>query len=299
MSLKYTLPIALGAIMVFGSCSLVKPRQQKSEAGFTEPLPTDREAIVPERSSRIYTPDELKRGIVKGDWAIDSVYGKNARGESVPFLKFDTVAKMVYGNNGCNTINASYTYQPSDSLMRFSNLISTMMDCPTAGISDYEINHALQATRRYIWSIDGSEYHLHFYDENGTKLMTLMHQNFHFLNGTWLVESIGNKEINIPGRELSPDMKIVIDIDEEKIHGNTGCNILNGRVITDMELPNTVSFEKIATTKRACPPDSNFESDLLVALEEVVTARPTSAGSVDMINSHGEVVLRLRRSADK
>lgn len=294
-----TTAIALSALMLLGSCSIIKPKEDKKTPDAVIPIPADREAISPEKSDRVYTPDELAKGIVKGDWAIDSIYGKKAVGETAPFLKFDTANKMIYGNNGCNTVNASYTYNPADSLMQFSGIITTLMECSKQGISDYEINHALDATRKYTWSANGSEYYLRFYDGSGAHIMTLMHQNFHFLNGTWIVESIGDREINTPTRQLSPDMKLVIDIDEEKVHGNTGCNILNGLLLTDMDLPNTISFERMATTRRMCPPKDNYEADLLVALEEVTTARPTSADTVDMINSHGEVVLRLRRCSDK
>ena len=46
--------------------------------------------------------------------------------------------------------------------------------------------------------------------------MELMHQNFQFLNGTWLVKEIDGQPVNVP------DMKLVIDVDEGRLHGNTG-----------------------------------------------------------------------------
>lgn len=293
------LPLSAATLLILGSCSLFHPAEKKSSAPQLIPLPTDREAVIPTKTRSTYTPEELSNGTVKGDWAIDSIYGKKAIGESAPFIKFDTDAKMIYGNNGCNTINASYKCNPADFTMSFSGMITTMRDCATPGISDYEINRALNDTKRYSWHIADTQYFLTLYSGTGQKLMTLMHQNFDFLNGTWLVVSIGPRDINVPGKELVPDMKLVIDIDEGKIHGNTGCNILNGAVTVDMELPNTLSFGKMATTRRMCPPDENYETDLLVALEDVYTARATSPETVDLINSHGEVVLRLKRCADK
>ena len=45
--------------------------------------------------------------------------------------------------------------------------------------------------------------------------MEMMHQNFQFLNGTWLVKEIDGQAVDVP------DMKLVIDVDEGKLHGNT------------------------------------------------------------------------------
>lgn len=36
--------------------------------------------------------------------------------------------------------------------------------------------------------------------------------------------------------------RLVIDVPEGKVHGNTGCNILNGSLETDMEAANSISF---------------------------------------------------------
>ena len=281
------------------SCSFFKNISEKEQdKKHSVVISDDRESLHPQKKSTVYTPEELAKGVVKGDWAIETVFGKKAVGETAPYLKFDPEQKRVYGSNGCNYINATYSYNSTDSTLNFSNIVSTMRACAMQGITDYEINNALDQTGRYSWRMDGTQYFLQFFSKTGIELMTLMHQNFNFLNGTWMVEMIKDKTINVPGSYLVPDMKLVIDIDEGKVHGNTGCNILNGILKTDMEMPNSISFEQLATTRRACPDDA-YESDFLVALEEVITARPATKDKVDMINSNGQVVLRLVRSTDK
>ena len=60
----------------------------------------------------------------------------------LPFLKFVASDKRVYGNNGCNVINAAYSYNPADSTISFGDLASTMMMCHKEGLTDYEINTA-------------------------------------------------------------------------------------------------------------------------------------------------------------
>ena len=89
-------------------------------------------------------------------------------------------------------------------------------------------------------------------------------------------------------------MKIMIDVDEGKLHGNTGCNILNGRMDINMEEANSISFSAIAVTRMACP-DMNHETSLIVALEEATAARPVSPVEVLLFNAMGKKVLTLQR----
>ena len=91
---------------------------------------------------------------------------------------------------------------------------------------------------------------------------------------------------------------MVIDIDEGKLHGNTGCNIMNGEISIDMDQPNSISFSNIITTRMACPENSN-ETNLLVALEEVTSARPVSGNEVVLFNAQHQQVLTLARTTDK
>ena len=116
-----------------------------------------------------------------------------------------------------------------------------------------------------------------------------MHQNFDFLNGAWGVAMIGKRETD------NPDVQLVIDVDENKIHGNTGCNILNGAMETDMDAANSISFNSIVTTRMACPPDDNTETEFIVALEEASRAKPVSATEVLLFDSMGNQVLKLVR----
>ncbi len=292
---NYIWPFMAIALIPLGACNVMSKiknngngdKDVKKEAV----LPTDRENIVQPVSS-VYTSEDLSNGIVKGDWAIERVFGKQAAGETAPYLKFEPSEKRVYGNNGCNIINAAYQYNPSDSTLTFSNLVSTMMACGMTGITDAEINSALSASRYYTWSLNGDDYFITLLDSENQPVLELMHQNFQFLNGTWAVKEIDGEEIDIP------DMKLVIDVDEGKIHGNTGCNILNGSLETDMDAANSISFQKIGLTRMACPAP-NYETQLLVALEDASKAKPLQQGRVELLNNLGKVVLVMERTSDK
>ena len=286
------LPALVSAVMIGSTgCELFKKNTEKKDAS-TAVLPTDREQIMKDKEAKTYTPEELKKGIVKGDWVIEKVGNREAVGEDVPFLKFVPGEKRVYGNNGCNVLNATYKYNPADSTVSFGNVITTMRACGKEGITDIEINTALNSTRYYSWELKDTQYYLYFYDRNHVLLMTLMHQNFQFLDGTWRVVAINENPVNVP------DMKLVIDVEEGKLHGNTGCNILNGSLETDMETANSISFQKIATTRMACP-DMKSETEFIVALEDAAYARPISKDKVLLLDNQGKVVLELVRSSDR
>lgn len=282
----------LVAMLPMGACKSLSPKGTEGKDVAKEAvLPTDREKIV-QPVSAVYTSEELSKGVVKGDWAIETVNGKPAVGETAPYLKFVPDQKRVYGNDGCNIINGGYQYNPADSTLVFSDMATTMRACGMPDITDMEVHAALGAARYYTWRLNGDDYYLTLYDADHNPVMELMHQNFQFLNGTWLVKEIDGTAVNVP------DMKMVIDVDEGKVHGNTGCNILNGSLETDMDAANSISFQKIGLTRMACP-DPNYETQLVVALEEASRAKPLKEGRVALLNNQGETVLLLERTSDK
>ncbi|MCH5227904.1 MAG: META domain-containing protein [Muribaculaceae bacterium] len=285
---------ALGCAMI--SCNTFKksdskPKENSVEVKKESVLPTDREDIV-QPVSAVYTSEELSKGIVKGDWAIETVNGKKVVGEKAPFLKFVPSEHKVYGNNGCNVINADYHYNPEDSTLQFSYMSSTMRLCHKEGLTDIEINIAMDATRYYSCALNGDDYYLTLYNADKEPVMELMHQNFQFLNGTWSVKEISGEPVNVP------KMKLVVDVDEGKLHGNTGCNVINGSLEINMESANSISFQAISKTLMLCP-DANYETQLLVALEEAMKAKPLKGGKVELLDSQDKPVLVLERTSDK
>jgi len=303
MKMKNSLRILAGGaffsiLMLAGGCNSTNGLFGKSNSSKSQTvkedavLPRDREQIGATEDLKTYTAEDIKNGTVKGDWAIEKVNGKKTKGEKAPYLRFDPSQKMVYGYNGCNYLNGPYSYNATTHALSFGDLASTMMMCQMEGITDYDINVALSQVKSYDWEAIDSEYYLYLRDAAGKEVMTLMHQNFDFLNGTWLVKQIDDTAVN------DPEMKMVIDVDEGKIHGNTGCNLYNGAMEIDMEEANSISFSSIGVTRMACP-DPNHETALLVALEEASTARPVSKNEVRLLNSQGKQVLRLVRTTDR
>lgn len=227
---------------------------------------------------------------ISGDWAIETVLGKKAVGETAPFIKFVPSEGRIYGNNGCNVINAQYEENTVEKTLTFSNLLSTMMLCADSSITDSEIGQALGSTTSYALNASQPDQQLTLYNAAGDVVMTLMHRDFHFLDGTWSVVAIDGEKVDIDG------MKIALDVEEKYMHGNTGCNIINGELETDMETANSISFSKIAMTRMACP-DSGWETRMTMALEEAVTAKQINDDEIEFIGSNGQQVMLLKRTS--
>jgi heat shock protein HslJ len=275
--LKESLPFGLGG------------GQKKETSTIPSQLPTDREHIRHAgHNEKTYSVKDLEEGVVTGDWTIEEVNGDKVVSETPAYIKFVPSEHRIYGNDGCNTINAEYAYNQEARTLKFDKIASTMRFCGTPGLTDMDINAAIANTTNYRWDHDGDEYYLYFTDANDVTLLKLMHQNFDFLNGSWQVVAIEDEPID------DPEMQLVIDVDEGKIHGNTGCNILNGTMDIDMETANTLSFQDIITTRMACP-DPSKQTRLIVALEDAAHAKPIDADRVMLLNLLRKPVLTLKR----
>lgn len=266
-------------------------------------LPADREPIanivadteVADTVAKADAPvkdNSTQQAEVIGEWAVVSLAGHEIGEDTSLYLIFDSKAKRIYGDNGCNTVNGSYSINPADSTLRFENVITTLRSCPDVADNERAFNIVLDKTRRYTLSFTPElAYILNLQDATGSSLMTLQRQDFSFLNGTWTVTEISGKSVN------NPDVQLVFDIPEHKLHGNTGCNILNGTISVDFSEHNSISFQQLITTRMACP-EENVEHTLLVALEQVMYARPVNATSCILTDYDGKSVLALKRVSE-
>ena len=68
------------------------------------------------------------------------------------------------------------------------------------------------------------------------------------LHDIWALESIDGEKINPAALENLPVLEIYVE--EERVHGNTGCNILDGKIEIK---ENKIKFSGLAATKMFCP----------------------------------------------
>ncbi len=83
------------------------------------------------------------------------------------------------------------------------------------------------------------------------------------LHDIWALESINGEEF-VKDEPDNNHPVIEIYLKEERIHGNAGCNTINGKVEVD---GNNIAFSNIITTEMACPGD--IEQRFLSAIQSV------------------------------
>ncbi|MFG6381730.1 MAG: META domain-containing protein [Muribaculum sp.] len=283
MNIKSLNIIACLAIATAFSTSCSVFNKNKSTANTTAPKTETVKSPVSTGSQASVPVENLG-----GEWTIYTVGGNKVTGENRPYINFSMDDHRIYGSNGCNIINGDFA-TPSGTSLKISNVISTMMACPDAKF-EQAINKGLDAVRSYSLVKKGHEFYLDLKNSNGVTVMTLRKHNMDFLNGTWEVKSINGKEYN------NPDMEMVIDIQEQKLHGNSGCNIMNGSLSINPDKSNSIQFLDIATTRMMCP-EANMKAEtaLLVALESVEYAKKGKNDTVIMSDKNDQPIIILKK----
>ena len=230
-----------------------------------------------------------------GRWTIIQVGSTTIdRDDDMPYLIFEPATARFYGNNGCNTLNGAYSLDAND-FITFHSVLSTMRYCPETQF-DSEINSIVadgRSTRLRVEEI-GQESFVDFLDAGGNVAMRLRRGNMRFLNGQWDIEKVAGID------NVEPGANIFIDIEEHKIHANTGCNIVNGDIYLDHRLSNAVDFSNLTSTRMACPPPfDKFQTAMLVALEETATAISDGADRVMLLGHNGQILMTLKKSSQK
>lgn len=232
-----------------------------------------------------------------GEWSVTEIYGEKVavNGENHPKLTFQLSedipgALMVIGFNGCNYLNGTWKVTTAG-IEPSGAFASTMRSCPDAPY-EFTMNKALDQVTGYAFGPNST---LELKDETAGTVMKLRKRLLSFLNGAWKVDAI--KGVKVPA---SANIKIVIDVDECKIHGNAGCNLLNGTIVVNLDKGDGIEFKDLATTRMMCP-DMATEQQFLLALEEVDTAvQGATTDQAVMKDSQGKIVLTMHRiSADE
>lgn len=241
-------------------------------------------APQPSANMAVALPEDFS---LNGEWTIFSVRGNEVSGEERPYVTFDLPAKRFYGNNGCNYINGDLTVDVNRAL-KFDNMISTMKMCQDDQFQ-YLINLALADVNSYSARQVKHETFLDLKDETGRTILVLRRHNMDFLNGAWMVSDLNGTPL-----VQEDEATMTFDTTDLRIHGTTGCNIFNGELFIDPDKTTSLQILKLATTRMACPPDSR-ETEFLLALESVETAKPQGADTVILYDTDGKAVFKLKK----
>lgn len=222
---------------------------------------------------------------LSGEWTFITIDKKKVGTLSRPFIAFDFQENRFYGNNGCNVINGNFKCEGST--VSFSDIISTRMACDNETPEHTVMKVFNDAVELRIKEENGIQY-LHMFDKKGYELAVLKAQNLVFMNGAWTVEEIDGESVT------DENVKLVIDLDQLTIHGNSGCNIVNGTVYIDYGKDWGVQFQQLISTMKMCE-NIQTEKRLLVALELTETCKPINDSQIALYDGKGECVAVLKR----
>ena len=278
---------ALALSLLASGCSVFK----KSGTTVTNSS-TVKTTPVKQGGNTISNYDESQIAPLLGCWAVTSINGEKVtvNGENHPQFTFEAIpdaktALLVIAYNGCNYLNGSWIVKGTK---RDPNgeFISSLRACPDAPYEN-ALNQALNQVVSYSVVDDNT---ITLNSSTGRQLMTLRKRNLSFLNGAWQVTTIQGTPV-----PANTAIKVVIDVDECKIHGNAGCNILNGTVVVNLDKGDGIEFKDLATTRMTCPAIAT-EQSFLLALEQVDTCvEGASSDQAIMKASDGQPLLTLIR----
>ena len=109
------------------------------------------------------------------------------------------------------------------------------------------------------------------------------------LEGKWNVVEVKGEKIL---KEGLPYMEF--DMAQNKLHGNAGCNIINGGFQVDKVNPMSISFPQVISTMMACP-DMEVESRVLKALNSAQSFGKLSGGGMGLYDANDNLVMVLVR----
>ena len=191
----------------------------------------------------------------------------------------------VYGNNGCNTING--TFQLSGDNLKFNDFITTELSCHNV-TNEKTIMRALADVRRFNVQSQYNAQYMNLMNSKGNVVLVLKRHNLDAMNGAWLVKEIDSENVS------EQNMRLVIDAVMQTIHGDTGCNIINGIISLDPSKDMAIQFEDLHSTEHDCE-KIDHETALLLALEKAVSCKRINQQEMALLDNKGAIVIMLQR----
>ena len=221
-----------------------------------------------------------------GEWDIVSLRKKKVYTLERAYLYLDFAGgNKVYGNNGCNTING--TFQLSGNNLKFNEFISTSESCRNV-TNEKTIMHALADVRRFTLEAQYNAQYMNLMNSKGVVIMVLKRHNLDAMNGAWLIKEIDSRNVS------EKNMRVVVDAVMQTIHGDTGCNIINGIITLDPTKDMAIQFEDLRSSEHQCE-DIDNETALLLALESTESCKRINQQEMALLDHKGNIVVVLQR----
>ena len=277
-TIKFIICVAV-ALVVTG-CGILKKdskiEKQTSNLSDTVTVSNDtmREIVVTDPATQI-----------AGEWTMLTIDNKKISALKRPFITFDFAEKRFYGNNGCNIVNGTFSCDSSSIV--FDNMISTRMACDNETPEHVVMKVFNDVASVKLFEKNGIRY-LHFVNKKMHTLAVFKEQNLNFMNGAWTVEEINGQHVT------DENVKLVIDLDQLKLHGNSGCNIINGTIYIDYMKDWGVQFQQLISTMKMCE-NIKTETALRVSLEVTETCKKINDSKIALYDNKGQCVAVLKR----
>lgn len=113
------------------------------------------------------------------------------------------------------------------------------------------------------------------------------------LAGRWDILKVNGEDVPV-STEIQKGPFLEFNLAEKRIHGNTGCNILNGSYSQKEGQGNSMIPGQLMSTRMACP-DMNTERKVLEALQQVVSFEKVSRNEVALCNANGRQVILMKK----
>ena len=230
---------------------------------------------------------------ISGEWNVVSVKGQEVTGN--PYIGFDMEKGRLYGNAGCNRIMGGLAIDSiNPGKIGFTGVATTRMMCPDMA-TEQKVLAALNTVAGYQASSTGVE----LTDKNGKVLLSLEKRevpvaSVEDINGEWKISKVDGAAVEVADK--TPFLSF--NVAEKAVHGNGGCNIINGSFSQEDGNPSSLKFGQMISTMMAGP-GMETERKVLMAMNKVVSFVVNENGTLSLMDADGnEVLLLVKNTGD-
>lgn len=234
----------------------------------------------------------LSSSSINGEWDIVEINGvKVITGDSghLPFIGFDGEEGRIYGNSGCNRMMGTFKLNAKPGSLDFGPIASTRMACPDMTTEQNVLNILSQVKTYRLVA------HERLLLCNGNKrpvaLLQRKAKDVSVLSGEWLIKEVHGEVVKTQTERLP---FLSFDVEEQRVHGNPGCNVINGAFKTEADKPGSLTFSNLASTMMACP-NLELEDKILKAMNRVCSFKEVSKKSLVLCAQDGTALLLLEK----
>lgn len=233
---------------------------------------------------------------INGEWDIVEVNGAKvnvAPGQNIPYVGFESATGRISGNSGCNRMMGSFDVNAEPGKLDLAGIASTRMLCGDMTTENNVLN-AFKNVKGY--KLMGKE-KLALTNSLNRPVVVLEKRTakaqLAALQGEWKVIEAGGQSIPTDLEERQKPY-INFNIAKKSIHGNAGCNMINGGFNLDDKNPQAISFPAVAATMMACP-NMEVERRVMNALNNTKSFRLLTDIKVAFYNEEGATTMVLSK----